>query len=343
MSNRTPEVIAAEIRTIDQQARQAALQGAIEIGKRLTEAKELVTHGEWGDWLKSNVNYSQSTANNFMRVADQYASSTSQAIANLSYSQAVALLSVPSEDREQFAEDNNASEMSSRELQEAIKARKELEQQLQAEQQRQTEQKAEYDAWAADQAQVQKELEERYQLSSELKEQAEKQVADLQAELDKAKEGGDDKAVAKLRTDLRKADKARQTEEKKAAELQQQLDNFKAAAEKAATEMLQRREKELAEQAKQREQQLADEAAKRAADLQAELDKVRQQLERSNNEPFLRGKMFMQQLVTNGDGVVKAIAEVSDKAEQDKLTHAAVTVIKKLLDRLQPPEPEKAK
>ncbi|WP_144251287.1 DUF3102 domain-containing protein, partial [Mycobacterium tuberculosis] len=74
------------------------------IGGKLIEAKELVTHGEWGTWLQNNVNYSQSTANNFMRVATEY--SDSQVFANLSYSQAVALLAVPSEEREQFVADN---------------------------------------------------------------------------------------------------------------------------------------------------------------------------------------------------------------------------------------------
>ena len=56
---RTPRVIAAEIMTIKQQAEKILLVAAIEIGRRLKEAKTLVKHGEWGKWLKEQVNFSQ--------------------------------------------------------------------------------------------------------------------------------------------------------------------------------------------------------------------------------------------------------------------------------------------
>ena len=64
--------LAVEIVTFDRQAKITAVSCAIEIGERLLEAKELVPHGEWGNWLKKNVNYSQSTANNFMRLYKEY-------------------------------------------------------------------------------------------------------------------------------------------------------------------------------------------------------------------------------------------------------------------------------
>lgn len=44
---RTPLIIAAEINMINQQTKKALLTGAVEIGKRLKEAKALVPHGEW--------------------------------------------------------------------------------------------------------------------------------------------------------------------------------------------------------------------------------------------------------------------------------------------------------
>ena len=47
---RTEEVIAAEIRVIKEQTRVAVLSGAIEIGRRLAEAKAIVPHGQWGAW-----------------------------------------------------------------------------------------------------------------------------------------------------------------------------------------------------------------------------------------------------------------------------------------------------
>ncbi|WGV57808.1 DUF3102 domain-containing protein [Brevibacillus brevis] len=126
---RSAEVIAAEIRSIDAQTREIVLRSAIEIGNRLNEAKELVAHGEWGPWLESNVQYSQSTANNFMRIAEEYGSNY-QAIENLTYTKALALLGIPSEEREQFAQDNDVENMSARELQQTIKEKKRLEKEL---------------------------------------------------------------------------------------------------------------------------------------------------------------------------------------------------------------------
>ncbi|PWV97461.1 hypothetical protein DFQ01_121105 [Paenibacillus cellulosilyticus] len=126
--DRTPLLIAAEIRSIDAQTREIVLRSAIEIGNKLNEAKALVAHGEWGQWLNDNVNYSQSTANNFMKVSVEYGSNY-QALENLSYTQAVALLTVPADEREQFAADVNAAELSTRELQAAVKARQAAEKQ----------------------------------------------------------------------------------------------------------------------------------------------------------------------------------------------------------------------
>lgn len=132
VAERTPEIVAAEIRQIADQTRKMVLNSSIEIGKRLCEAKEMVPHGEWAAWLEKNVDFSQSSANNFMKIYTEYgdiqgelwgASAKSQTFGNLSYSQAVALLAVPAEEREEFVEQNDAANMSTRELQEAIKAR----------------------------------------------------------------------------------------------------------------------------------------------------------------------------------------------------------------------------
>ena len=127
--NRTPEVIAAEINSIKEQTRKVVLYNSIEIGRKLVEAKELVPHGEWGNWLEEAVDYSKSTANNLMKIFEEYGSDQitllddnlkSQTFGNLNYSQAVLLLGLPSEDREKFVEDNKVDEMSTRELKKAI-------------------------------------------------------------------------------------------------------------------------------------------------------------------------------------------------------------------------------
>jgi len=61
ITDRTPPVIAAEINTIRDQTGKVLLAAAIEIGRRLKEAKDLLPYGEWGKWLEESVSYSQKT------------------------------------------------------------------------------------------------------------------------------------------------------------------------------------------------------------------------------------------------------------------------------------------
>ena len=69
---RTAEAVALEIRTLQRQAQGIILSYAIEIGRRLEEVKAMLPHGEWGAWLKNELDYSQSTAQNFMKVFREY-------------------------------------------------------------------------------------------------------------------------------------------------------------------------------------------------------------------------------------------------------------------------------
>ncbi|AHF11306.1 MULTISPECIES: DUF3102 domain-containing protein [Dehalobacter] len=84
------------------------LAAAVEIRRRLTEAKALLMFGEWGQWLEESVSYSQRTADRLMKVFREYGSKLPEASAcssncalvrNLTYSQAVILLGVPEEGR----------------------------------------------------------------------------------------------------------------------------------------------------------------------------------------------------------------------------------------------------
>lgn len=130
---RTAENIAIEINTIKKQTQKVMLSASIEIGRRLSEAKSLVPHGSWGNWLEQNVHYSERTAQNLIKIYDQYSDKGMDALfgndldafAELSYTQAVALLALPTVDeRKEFVETHDMENMSTRELQEAIKAQK---------------------------------------------------------------------------------------------------------------------------------------------------------------------------------------------------------------------------
>ena len=136
-SGKTPDILAAEIRTIKNQTGRMVLNASIEVGRRLTEAKAKLPHGSWGEYLKNEVDYSPSQAQNLMRVFREYGSdqqslfggeAKSQTFGNLTYSKALSLLAIPDEEeRERFAVENDVEHMSVRELNEALKARNEAE------------------------------------------------------------------------------------------------------------------------------------------------------------------------------------------------------------------------
>lgn len=126
------ELVTQEIKELCRQAQCMALAYIVEIGRRLAEAKSILPHGAWGDWLKQEVNFSQSTANNYMKLFEEYgdtqmtlfgAFTNSQSFGNLSYSKALQLLAVPADEREEFATEVDAEHISVSKLKEAIEER----------------------------------------------------------------------------------------------------------------------------------------------------------------------------------------------------------------------------
>ena len=129
---RTPDIIGSEIRSLTNQAKTMTLWFGIEIGRRLTEAKALLEHGQWLPYLKEQTEFSQSSASRLMTLYREYgaaqtslfgAESNYPTLNNLSISNALRLLAVPEEEREEFAAEHDVEHMSARELDELIKAR----------------------------------------------------------------------------------------------------------------------------------------------------------------------------------------------------------------------------
>ena len=126
---RTLPVIASEILYIESQVAKTALDGAIQIGIKLKEAKEKVDHGQWEDWCSENLNYSKSKAEKMMKIATEYGDENSPyaktyMCTDLSISKALRLLQVPESEVESFAEKNDIQDMTVKELEDKIKALK---------------------------------------------------------------------------------------------------------------------------------------------------------------------------------------------------------------------------
>ena len=134
---RTVEAVTLEIQTLKYQANEQAkilLGYSIEIGRRLVELKAMLPHGRWGVYIKEQFSYSQSTANNYMRLFEEFGAAqqsifgpeaNSQSLGNLSYTKALRLLALPADERETFVEEHHVEDMSTRELEAAIKERDE--------------------------------------------------------------------------------------------------------------------------------------------------------------------------------------------------------------------------
>ena len=115
-------VAAARINAIKDTVRRATLQAAVEIGRELLAVRGAVPQGRWLRWLAENVDYSERTAQNLIALCETYGKGGNpQALAELSYTQAVALLGLPAEQREALIESGAAAEMSTRELEGEVK------------------------------------------------------------------------------------------------------------------------------------------------------------------------------------------------------------------------------
>ncbi|MEG1492384.1 MAG: DUF3102 domain-containing protein [Oscillospiraceae bacterium] len=258
---RNIDTITVEIKALQQKT----LACAVEIGRRLLEAKSLLPHGEWGDWLSERVEFSQSTANNLMKLFKEYgsaesalfgAASNSQALENLSYTKALRLLAVPENEREDFALEHDIESLSTRELEALIRERDEALKAKEA---------AEKEALEVDvcRALALAEAQERADKLQEKIENSEARAADLNRELTELKNRPIEVAVmAADPADMEKA--------------------IKLAKKEA--------EKEQAKKIKELEKMIADTTAKNDELVREKADAEREKLEAENNLAFEKSK-----------------------------------------------------
>lgn len=323
----TPERLGVEIRELTRQAKAMTVYYAVEIGRRLTAAKQMVAHGGWADWISKNTEFSQTTATRMMRIFDEYgaaqigifgAEPNSSTLQNLSISNALRLLAVPEDEREEFAEAVDAENLSARELEKAIKER---------------------DAAVKERENAQREA-NRYSLRTE---RAEKE---LQEAKEKAQELEDDLEAA--RADRRQMIEELEAIKKRPVEVAVQRDEkaIRDAAAKAkadAAEELKRKTAEWDRQAKKTEQeiervrkeadslrqQLADAKAKaEAADndsekerLSGEIEALRKKLAMADKDVTAAG-LYFGQWQQGYNQLTQAIGRIEDEAKAAKLRAA---------------------
>lgn len=288
-------------------------QAVIEIGKRLMEAKAQLKHGEWLPWLSEKVEFSETSAQNFMRVAREYGNT--QLVGDLGVSKALALLALPASERENFAsekhlvngEEKSVVEMSKRELEEAVRQQKiaeaernEARRALEAQRKETEEANAKVQAAqdAADAARAEVENAQGTALA------AQERAAELERELKALREKPVDVAVQTVDA----------SEEQIAAAVKEAELSAKEKIGKKAEELKKARE-DLA-QAKADAQAAAEKVEKaedEAAALRAELDKARKSAAAMDNKALAEFAVLFRQ----AQETVNRMTEIADELDDE--------------------------
>ena len=255
-TQRTPDIIGAEIRGLTQQAKSMTLWFGIEIGRRLTEAKEMLEHGQWLAYLKEQTEFSRSSAGRLMTLYKEYGAAQTSlfgaeanypTLNNLSISNALRLLAVPEDEREEFAAEHDVEHMSARELDELIKQRDEAEQRA-AKAEEQVQQAADGAAKADEQYQKAKQelhlLREKLENAEAQKSAAEKELSELRERPVEVAVEVDEKAVEEAVTAARAKNDAEWAE--KMAKVKNELSEAGLKAEKLKAKIKKAEEKAAA-------------------------------------------------------------------------------------------------
>lgn len=347
---RTPEQIGAEIRMYVNTGRWITTLCAIEIGRRLVEAKELLTHGEWLPWLKKETEFSERSAQDYMRVFKDYSASqlgmfgpetNTQTFADLPFSKALALLSVPESEREAFAKEVDAEHISVQNLKKAIKER---EAQVEA-----LKKDVEGERIRGDEAiRAKTEAEDLLKTQDQMLVEARAQIEEL-AKLNKELENRPHEvAVETVRDEEAIAAAAKEAREKAAAAAQASADRKAKEYEKKIADLekkLNKAENERAEAVKKAETAGSDtdakiaEAEAEAARIRTELEEAQKKLKASSADVAKFGVWFTQ-VQNDFNRMMEALREVNERDPEtgEKLKRGAVTLLKNQVARLGPEE-----
>ena len=110
----------------------AVMMNLFQLGRVLIEARNLCPKGEWGPWLKKHTDMGERSAQNIMGIYRRFGNRP--AFAEIDKAKLFSMLSLPEGKEEQFLDENDIAEMTSREVAAAVKkARAEEREKAQAE------------------------------------------------------------------------------------------------------------------------------------------------------------------------------------------------------------------
>lgn len=298
----TEQEIGRGIETITEEIlsyKRTAGESILEIGRRLKEAKALLSHGEWLPWLSEKVEFSERSAQNFMRLADAY--QNPQTLADLGASKALVLLALSPVERDEFLSEKHdvrgaektVPEMSARELEEAIRQRKIAE--LKAEEtarelDRQKEATAEAEAAAEKAQEAAEAARAEVENAKSISLAAQERTAELEHELKALREKPVDVAVQTVDASAEQI-AAAVKEAEKAAKAKRDAAVAKKAEELKAAEA----QRDEARKAVENAEAGRKAAEEQAAALRAELEKARKSAAAMDNKALAEfGVLFRQ-------------------------------------------------
>ncbi len=315
LDEKSTEELAEKANTLYQQMQligALGIQVAAQAGQCLTVIKERVGHGNWGDWCKQNLQFSERKAQNMMKLSAEMREKNSifanpQTFADIEISKVYELLSAPEEVQKAMIENPEAEDMNVREFKDEIKRLKE---ELAAERAKEKINESEEEL-----TQAKEKIEE---LTRQLSlRSSEKPEAEWQKELDALK--------SQIAKETEKAAKA--AEKLKAAKAEAET-----KAEAAAEEAAEKAKKEAAEKFKEENKILID-SNRQAAE---EIDRLQRKLE-NNAQPEIAGfKIHADQLQQSFNACLESAnrIESSDAEQAQKMRTALKTIMQKLQESI---------
>lgn len=294
------DVITEEINFYKQQAGMAIL----EIGKRLVEAKEQLSHGEWLPWLEKKVEFSERSAQQYIRLWREYGKSAT--VADLGVRKALVLLALPDTERDSFAgekhevngKEKTAAEMTVKELEKAVAERNAA---------REEAEKAKADLFAARAA----------------ARDARSHVEELQGQLEELKNRPTEVAIEQRDATEEQLAAARREVEKAAARRMAELED---ALEKARSDAAAAEERKEAAEAELRDaERERDSALDAAQGYKAEAEAAHKMAAVASSEGMTKFKVVFDQTVENVNTLAVLLQALPD-SQQEKLRRALLAL-----------------